>query len=73
MMMSTCCLLNKVDVNMLLKVHFQPNLGHETQKMMDKQYTVGALLCLRLSGLGVFTRQTTSLVLEAPVTFGVVT
>ena len=57
---------------MLLKVHFQPNLGHKTQKMMDKQYTVGALLCL-LSGLGVFTRQTTSLVLEAPVTFGVVT
>ena len=34
--MSTCWLFNKVDVNMLLKVHFQPNLGHETQQMMGQ-------------------------------------
>ena len=53
MMMATFWLLNKVDVNMLFKAHFQPNLGRETQKMMDKQYTVGTLLCL-LSGLGIF-------------------
>ena len=73
-MMATCWLLNKVDVNMLLKAHFQPNLGCETQKMMG-QTIYSRRTSLSTEWFGHFSphsRLTTSLVLEAPVTFGVV-